>query len=127
MANLEKAIENVTAELQVMRQKGWNGHLDDSHAKPTRDQFMNNYREFKNAENRLYQSQNNAKLKEQLNFQVGNYRGILIRQVMTGIFKEPSGHYLGKLNEHRALAAQASKLTGKTYPSGAENEITFTL
>ena len=109
-----------------MRSKGVNGRLDESHPKPTRDQFVSNYRSLEVAEKQLYQSANNPKRKEELLLQVTNLKGILIRQLTTHIYKEPSTGYLHKLQEFKSIAAELSKLTGEHYASGAEDEINVT-
>ena len=123
---LEKILMALNKDLQSMRAQGQNGQMDESHPKPTRDQFLNNLKQFEQAREGVYKNHDNPTLKEQYNFQMQNFRGILIRQIMTGIYKEPSSHYLTKLNEQKRVAAELQKLTGKSYPSGAENEIVLT-
>ena len=46
---------------------------------------------------------------------------------MTGIFKEPAPHYIRKVNEFKRVAADCSKITGKKYVGGFENEILMTI
>ena len=45
--------------------------------------------------------------------QINNYKGMLIRQTMTGIFKEPTERYLDCLNTQRSIAAQLSSVSGQ--------------
>ena len=55
-----------------------------------------------------------------------NFKGILVRQIMTGIYKEPSPAYLAKLNEQKAIAADLQRFTGQTVNVGNDNEIVLT-
>ena len=41
-----------------------------------------------------------------------NYKGILARQLMTGIWKEPHASYPIKLKERKALEAEITAITG---------------
>lgn len=106
-----------------MREKGMGPRMDETHPKPTRDQFLNNYKIYDQALTQLTQQQNKANIKPQLQAQMENMRGILIRQIMTGLYVEASPHYMRKLSEQKAIAAELQKLTGRTYVNGAENEI----
>jgi hypothetical protein len=41
---LEKRLVSIENELDGLRQKGFHGYFDESHPKPSRDHFLENYR-----------------------------------------------------------------------------------
>lgn len=48
--------------------------------------------------------------------QLVHYKGMLARQMTTGIWTEPRQAYLDKLRERETLAGELEKLTGETAP-----------
>ena len=45
-------------------------------------------------------------------FEINNYKGLLIRQLTTGIYQEPKEAYLSKLKEKEAIEAEYLRVTG---------------
>ena len=93
-----------------MQQGGKCGGMDLSQGKALRDGFLNNFRKLqkesikhKELQMKLMQPGiNKAKVtaeKEEILFSVNTMRGILARQLTTGIWKEPSTKYVNKLHE----------------------------
>jgi hypothetical protein len=52
------------------------------------------------------------KKKDDINLEIVNYKGIVCRELTTGIWKQPHPHYPPKLKERRALEAEISAITG---------------
>ena len=121
--NIEQMLSKVTQELDGLRLKGNHGHLDQNEPKSLRDQFCKNFSEFERCQNRLYHQKNTPKIKEQLQFEMQNLKGILARQITTGLYKEPTSNYLKKVQQQKQLAQELQKLTGKTIPLETDNEI----
>ena len=44
-------------------------------------------------------------------FEINNYKGLLIRQLTTGIYTEPREAYLTKLKEKEAIEAEYARIT----------------
>ena len=68
------------------------GYLDESDSQPTRDQFVNNFIVLREQENLLTIAKQDRSKQDQRAFhesQVSNLKGILIRQITTGVWKEP--------------------------------------
>lgn len=63
------------------------------------------------------------KVKDDLNLEIINYKGILARQLTTGIWKEPHPSFPAKLKERRALEAEISAITGQTFLQRKGEEI----
>jgi len=66
VGHLEKSLYDIENELNSMRQKGMHGYFDESQPKPTRDQFVDNYKKLESAQAQLYKSANSPAVKEQL-------------------------------------------------------------
>ena len=89
------------------------GHFDASHPKPTIDHFLVHFRKLEKANKELLGSQQDPKKKEDLTKTVNHFKGMLVRQISTGIYKEPHPLYLKKLNQGKGVARELSSYTGK--------------
>ena len=87
------------------------GQFDRSHDNCTIDQFKSNFAGLREAEASL--SKAAPAQRKYHESQIHNYKGMLIRQLMTGIFQEPKETYLEKLKEKDQLEAEYARITGK--------------
>lgn len=105
-----------------------------SHPKPTRDGFLENQRKLIANEKQLEKVQikltdpncdRKAVLaqREEAQFNVNNMRGIVARQITTGIWKDPSQAYLGRIRERRQLENDLSIATGERFPDRSDEQI----
>ncbi len=61
--------------------------------------------------------------KEKIAYELNNMRGIVARQLTTGIWREPSMLYVKKLNQRRALENEIHLATGQTFPDRKSESI----
>ena len=73
--------------------------------------------------NPKYHKETIRKEKEECAANVVNLKGILIRQITTGIWIEPKPGYVGKIKERKSLEAELSRLTGKEFAKRKEDDI----
>ena len=91
------------------------GTLDESHPKPTRDQFVDNFIKLKEQEKALMEVRRDKGRNDQKahhESQIVNLKSILIRQLTTGIFREPKPQYLKKLTDKRVIENELARTTG---------------
>ena len=62
---------------------------------------------------------------EKHGFETNNMKGILLRQMTTGIYKEPNPRYMGKKQEQLQVAQELQRLTGKQVDLPYKDEITL--
>ena len=88
-----------------MEANNMGGYLDESHPKPTRDQFIKNYKSLKEEEDLLSRAKmikDSSAMAHHSN-NITNLKGILIRQITTGIWKEPKESYLKAINQKHSV------------------------
>lgn len=75
--------------------------MNESHPKPTRDQFIDNYCKLMLEEDRLIKAKQKKDYAamERHGFETNNLKGILLRQMTTGIYKEPNPQYCARKQE----------------------------
>ena len=61
--------------------------------------------------------------RDECNTNVINLKGILIRQITTGIWIEPKPAYVGKVKERISLEAELCRLTGKQLVKRKNDEL----
>jgi len=105
-------LDQVYHELDRMEAKGMHGVFNEGHDNCTREQFKSNFRGLREQE--ALASRAAPGQKKFHESQIHNYKGMLIRQLMTGIFQEPKGSYLEKLKEKDQLEAEYHRITGKS-------------
>lgn len=82
-----------------MEARNEHGYLDESQPKPTRDHFVANYTKWLQLKDAY--SRTEVSKREKFATEIENYKGIVLRQLMTGIFIEPRPGYLTKVKEMR--------------------------
>ena len=117
-----------------MQQDGKCGGMDTTQGKALRDGFLNNFRKMQKESDRYKELQlklmepgvNKAKVtaeKEEINLSVNVLKGILARQLTTGIWKEPTTKYVNKLQERKALEKEINIATGQVFPKRDDEDI----
>ena len=128
---MKAQLDVLNREIADLESNGQAGGLDLSHPKPTRDGFLDNKRKLIMCEKRLDQikiklTDPNADRKailaqkEEAEFEANNMRGIVARQITTGIWKDPSKAYLGRIRERRQLENDIHIATGETFPDRSD-------
>jgi hypothetical protein len=98
-----------------------------THPKPTRDGFLDNFRKLQLNEQHMLKLQiqmtnpscdreSMLAEKEKVAHELNNMRGIVGRQLTTGIWREPSVFYVNKLSKRRGLENELHLATGETFP-----------
>ena len=131
---MKNQLDSINQEISDLESNGHGGGLDLSHPKPTRDGFLDNKRKLILCEARLDQIKlkmtdtnidRKAVLaqKEEIEFEANNMRGIVARQITTGIWKDPSKAYLARIRERRQLENDINIATGETFPDRSDEQI----
>ena len=63
---------------------------------------------------------------EKHGFETNNLKGILLRQMTTGIYKEPNARYIAKKQDQLQVAQELQRLTGKHVELPHKDEIMAT-
>ena len=63
------------------------------------------------------------KEKEDCHFELNNIKAIVCRQLMTGIYIEPSLLFLSKIRDRKSLESEISHMTGVSAPLRENEEI----
>jgi hypothetical protein len=136
---MKAQLDAYNREIADLEANGQGGGLDLSHPKPTRDGFLDNKRKLILCEGRVEKIK--IKLtdpkcdrkavmaqKEEAEFEANNMRGIVARQITTGIWKDASSKYLGRIRERRQLENDIHIATGERFPDRSDEylkELTF--
>jgi len=58
--------------------------------------------------------------KQEAEFEANNMRGIVSRQITTGVWKDPSKAYLGRIRERRQIENDIHVATEETFPDRSD-------
>ncbi|CAK0858765.1 unnamed protein product [Prorocentrum cordatum] len=120
-AGVQARLQEIGVELAELVNKGAHGHVDPSFPRTTAQGFVDNFKNLRITEGELVRSKLAANATQQaaLEQTINSLKGVVIRQITTGLWKEPTKGWRIKMDERRGLLQEQERLcatSGKSPP-----------